>query len=145
MPDGSTFLGWFVSLALGSMQVEQLRAFHASELLQDSYHFLYIMTVEWSEVSDVHSLEDILLMAQYRLEGIVQPDDAVLAVIIENTLGVEPLRSLEANLVVGLVGVELEEILLHATHGTVDAHIIIVEDDEHIVWSTRYIVESFES
>ena len=63
MPDGSTFLGWFVSLALGGMQVEQLRAFHASELLQDSYHFLYIMTVEWSEVSDVHSLEDILLMA----------------------------------------------------------------------------------
>ena len=45
------------------MQVEQLRAFHASELLQDSYHFLNIMTVEWSEVSDVHSLEDILLMA----------------------------------------------------------------------------------
>ena len=136
MPDGSTLLGWFVSLALGGMQVEQLWAFHVSELIQDSYHFLYIMTVEWSEVSDVHSLEDILLMAQCRLEGIVQPDDAVLAVIIENTLGVEPLRSLEANLVVGLVGVELEEILLHATHGTVDAHIIIVEDDEHIVWST---------
>ena len=118
------------------MQVEQLRAFHVSELLQDSYHLLYIMTVEWSEVSDVHSLEDILLMAQYRLEGIVQTDDAVLAVVIENTLGVEPLRSLEANLVVGLVGVELEEILLHTTHGTVDAHIIVVEDDEHVVWST---------
>ena len=65
MPDGSTLLGWFVSLALGGMQVEQLRSFHVSELLQDSYHFLYIMTVEWSEVSDVHSLEDVLLLCSH--------------------------------------------------------------------------------
>ena len=28
------------------------------------------MLVEWSEVSDVHSFEDILLMAQCRLEGV---------------------------------------------------------------------------
>ena len=135
MPDGSTLLGWFVTLSLGGMQMQQLRTFHFLELLQQSYHLLDIMTVERTEVSDIHSLENVLLMAQCRFQRIVQADDALLAVVVEIALGVEPLRCLEAELVVGFVGVEVQEILLHASHGSVDAHIIVVQDDEHVVRS----------
>ena len=135
MPDGSTLLGWFVTLALGGMQVEQLRTFHFLELLQQSYYFLDVMTVERTEVSDVHSLKDVLLMAQCRFQCIVQADDALLAVVVEVALGVEPLRSLETKLVVSFIGVEVQKILLHASHGTVDTHIVVVEDDEHVVRS----------
>ena len=49
------------------------------------------MTVERSEISDVHSLEDVLLMAECRLQCIVEPYDALLAVFIEIALGMEPL------------------------------------------------------
>ena len=135
MPDGSTLLGRFVTLALGGMQVEQLRTFHFLELLQQSYHFLDVMTVERTEVSDIHSLEDVLLMAQCRFQRIVQADDALLAVVVEVAFGVEPLRSLETKLVVSFIGVEVQKILLHASHGTVDTHIVVVEDDEHVVRS----------
>ena len=115
--------------------MQQLRTFHFLELLQQSYHLLDIMPVERTEVSDIHSLENVLLMAQCRFQRIVQADDALLAVVVEIALGVEPLRCLETQLVVGFVGVEVQEILLHASHGTVDAHIIVVQDDEHVVRS----------
>ena len=93
------------------------------------------MTVERTEVSDIHSLEDVLLMAQCRFQRIVQADDALLAVVVEVAFGVEPLRSLETKLVVSFIGVEVQKILLHASHGSVDAHIVVVEDDEHVVRS----------
>ena len=36
------------------------------------------------------------------------------------------------------------QILLHATHASVDAHIVVVQDDEQVVWCTADIVKSLE-
>ena len=49
------------------------------------------MTVERSEVADIHTLEDVLLMTQCRLQCIVQAQDALLAVFVEIAFRVQPL------------------------------------------------------
>ena len=91
VPDGSTLLGWFVTLSLGGMQMQQLRTLHVLKLFEYSRHFLHVMTVERSEVADIHTLEDVLLMTQCRLQCIVQAQDALLAVFVEIAFGVQPL------------------------------------------------------
>ena len=91
MPDGGTLLGRFITLALGGMEMQELRSLHVLELHENPYYLLHVMTIERSEISDVHSLEDVLLMAECRLQCIVEPYDALLAVFIEIALGMEPL------------------------------------------------------
>ena len=145
VPYGGTLLGGLVALALGGVQVEQLGALHVLQLPQHPHDVLHVVAVERTEVADVHALEDVLLVAQCRLQGVVEPQDAFLAVVVEVALGVQPLRCLEAQLVVGLVGVEVEEVFLHSSYGAVDAHVVVVEHDEHVVGGTRHVVESLES
>ena len=87
-----TLLGRFVTLSLGGMQVQQLRTLHVLKLFEHSRHFLHVMTIERSEVADIHTLEDVLLMTQCRLQCIVQAQDALLAVFVEIAFGVQPLR-----------------------------------------------------
>ena len=91
MPDGGTLLSRFITLALCGMEMQELRSLHVLELHENPYYLLHVMTIERSEISDVHSLEDVLLMAECRLQCIVEPYDALLAVFIEIALGMEPL------------------------------------------------------
>ena len=67
MPNRGTFFGRFVSFSFRCMQVKQLWTFHISKLLQYTYYLLNIVSVKRAEVTDVHSLEDILLMTQCTL------------------------------------------------------------------------------
>ena len=119
-----TFLG---------VQVQQFRTFHVLQLSQDPHHLLDIMTVEGSEVTDVHTLEDVLLMTDRALHRIAQSDESLSTVILQHTLAMQPPRSLEADAVIRLVGIQVDEIFLHAAHRAVDRHIIVVQDDEQVV------------
>ena len=142
MPHGGGFLGGLVALALDGVQVEQLGALHVFQLAQQAHYLLHVVAVEGSEVAYVHALEHILLMADGRLDGVVEAYQTMAAVVAEHAAAVEPLRELVAQVVVGLVGVEVEQILLHAAHGVVDAHVVVVENDEHVVVARRHIVQS---
>ena len=119
-----TFLG---------MQVQQFRSFHVLQLSQDSHHLLDVMTVKRSEVADVHTFEDVLLMTDGALYRIAQSDESLSAVLLQHTLAMQPPRSLEADAVIRLVGIQVDEIFLHAAHGAVDRHVIVVQDDEQVV------------
>jgi hypothetical protein len=107
VPDGGRLLGRFVALALHRVQMQQLGALHVLELPEQAHHLLDVVPVEGSEVADVHTLEDVLLMADGTLDGVVEPDDALATVVVEVALGMQPLRGLEAYLVVSLVGIEV--------------------------------------
>src|SRR3712207_6325846 len=98
------------------------------------------MPVEGAEVTYVHDFEHVLLMAYGRLDGVVEAYDALPTGIVQVAAGKQPLRCLGPQTVVGGVGIEAKEILLHATHRTIDAHIVVVEDDEQVVWRRRNIV-----
>ena len=67
--------------------MEQFRAFHVLELLEYAHDVLHVVTIEGTEVAHVHALKDVLLMADSRLDGIVQPDDAFPAVVVEQSFG----------------------------------------------------------
>ena len=133
MPDGSRLLRRLVALAFHGVQVQQLRSFHILQLSEDTYQFLDIMSVEGSEIADIHSFEDILLVTDGRFHRIGQSDDAVLAVLSQQSFAVQPACRLETQPVVGLVRVEMQQVVLHTSHGTVDRHIVVIEDDEQVV------------
>ena len=145
MPNGGRLLGRLVTFAFDRVEMQQLRAPHILKLAHDPHHFLDVVSVKGSEVADVHAFKDILLMADSTLQGIVEPDDAFPPVVVEIALGMQPLRSFEAQTVVGFVGVEVEQIFLHAANSMVDAHIVVVENNEQVVGRRADVVESFKS
>ena len=48
--------------------MQQARAFHILNLLENAYKFDNVMAVERTEITDIHSLEHILLMGNRRLQ-----------------------------------------------------------------------------
>ena len=67
------------------MQMQEFRSAHIHQLAQDAYEVDDIVAVEGSEVSDIHSLEDILLMAYGTLERIIEADDSLPALVGEHS------------------------------------------------------------
>ena len=125
--------------------MQQLRTLHVLYLTENAHKLSDIIAVEGTEVPDVHSLENVLLMADGTLQGIVQPDDTFSALVRKHTLVVQPPASLEPQPVVSLVSVEVQQILLHTTHGMVDGHIIVIENDKQVVRVARNIVQTLVS
>ena len=66
------------------------------------------MAIERSEVADIHTLENVLLMRDGALQGIRQTDDTFSTVITQHTFTMHPSRSLEAQGIVGLVGAQVQ-------------------------------------
>ena len=124
--------------------MQQFGAFHVLQLSQDAHDFSHVVSIKRSEVPDVHAFEDVLLVADGRLDGVVEPQDTFLSVLTKVAAMMEPLRSLEPQLVVSGIRIEGQEIFFHATHCVVDAHVVVVEDDEKVVRSRRNVVQSLE-
>ena len=124
---------WGITVAFLRMQVEQLGTFHVFELLQDTHQFLHVVTIEGTEVTYVHALEDVLLLGNGTLQGIRQTNDAFLTTFGKKPLRCQPSRGLETYGIIGLVGTQSYQVFLHAAHGAVDRHIIVVQDDEQVI------------
>ena len=65
-----------------------------------------VMTIEGSEITDVHAVEDVLLVCDGTLDGVRQSLDTVLPVIIHHPFAIQPTGRLELDSVVCLVGVQ---------------------------------------
>ena len=145
MPYGSLAFGGFITFAFDGVEVEQFGAAHILQLFEYAHSLAHIVAVEGSEVAYVHSLKDILLMRESRLQGIVKTNNALATVVVEIAHGVQPLGSLVAQAVVSGIGVEIKKILLHTSNSTVDAHIVVVEHNKQVVGRRRHVVESLKS
>ena len=124
--------------------MEHLWAFPFPQLAQEADKFHYVVPVEWTEIADVHALEHVLLLTDGGFQRIGEPNQAVPTVVGQKTLATHPFGNTVAHVVVGLVGVEAQQVLLHAAHRAVDAHVVVVEDDEHVVGRRRDVVQSFK-
>ena len=100
--------------------MQQLRAFHVFQLRQYAHHVLYVMSVKGPEITNVHALKDILLVADSTLDCIVQTDNALASFFVQITFGVQPLRRLEAQFIIGSVRVKVQKVAFHAPNGTVN-------------------------
>ena len=144
MPNGGLFFRRFVAFSLRRVQMEQLRAAHILDLSQDAHQFHHVVTVKRAEIADVHALENVLLPSQSRFQRVVEADEALASLVAHHAARLEPLRRLEAQLVVGGVRVELQEVFFHAAHSLVDRHVVVVEDDEQVVVGRRHVVQALE-
>ena len=134
MPFGGRFFGGFKSFALYGVQMEQLGPLHVLDALQHFYQLDDIMSVPRTEIADIHAFENILLVADERFDGVIEADDAFFAVVVQPSPAVELLRYFKAHPVIPGTRVQLQQIMLHATDTPVDAHVIVVQNNEQIVW-----------
>ena len=88
VPYRSRLLGRLVSLALHGVQMQKLRSAHVLQLIEYAHQFHHVVAVERTEVAYVHALEDVLLMSECRLDGVVQANEPLAAVVVEITFRV---------------------------------------------------------
>ena len=145
VPYGDVLFRRCITMTFLRVQVQQLRTLHVLHLSENTYQLLHVMSIEWTEVANVHTLEDVLLVRDGTLKSIRQSDDTLTTVIAEHAFAVHPARSLESDGVIGLVGAQVQQILLHTTHRTVDRHVVIIQDNQQVVGRRRYIVQTLKS
>ena len=145
VPDGGLVLGGLIAVPFLRVQVQQFGAFHFFQLSEQPYNLHHVVSVSGSEIANVQSFEDVLLMAKCRFHGIAKSNQSLPAPFLEHSLLFQPACRTEAQAVVGFAGIEIQQVLLHATHRTVDRHIVVVEDDEQVVGRRRGVVQAFKS
>ena len=143
VPHGDILLGRCIAVAFLGVQVQQFGTLHALHLFQDAYQCFYVVAVERPEVADVHTLENVLLVRDGRFHGIGQTNQATAAVVLQQAHLVQPARSPESQGVISFVGRQRQQILLHASYGTVYRHVVVVQDNQDVVVRRRDVVQSF--
>ena len=73
------------------------------------------------------------LAADERLQRVVEADEALAPFVVEPSPVEQFLRCGKAQPVVEAAGVELMDVVVHSSHAPVDAHIVVVQDDEDVV------------
>ena len=144
VPDGHVLLRWGIAVTFLGVQVQQFRPLHVLDLFEDAHQFLHVMSVEGTEVTDVHTLEDVLLVRDGTLQSVRQTDETLAPFVAEHALAVHPARGLETQGVVGFIGAQIQQILFHTTHRAVYRHVVVVEDDQQVVGTRRRVVQTFE-
>ena len=144
MPDGRILLSRCIAITLRRMDVEQLRTLHFLDHLQDSHQLYHIVSLGRTEVTDVHSLEDILLTRQDRLQAVIETNQFPTTFLVQDAPAKQLLRQLISDVIISSVGGQLQEILPHATHTTVNRHIVIVQHNQHVVRRACRVVDALE-
>ena len=142
MEDNGVLLGSLESFPLDGVNMQQLGPLHILDLTQGGHQLYYVMAVAGSEIADVHTIEDVLLVGQQGLQRVVEPDNLLTAALVQDAPFEEMLRCPEPQIVIELAGVHLVQILLHAAHTMVNAHIIVIQDNQQVIIRTGNIVQS---
>ena len=127
--NGRVLLGRLEALAFDGMQMQQLGTFHVLYLPKGIHKLDDIVPVGRTEITDVESLEDVLLTHNQRLDGVIETQYLLPPAFAEETHPHKPVRKTETDFIVKAGGVQLVQIMLHATDAAVDAHIVIIQND----------------
>ena len=71
MPNCRVLLGGFVALALDGLDMQQFGTVHVLYVAQYAYQILDVVSVNGTEISDIHALEHVVLMGQFYLDVVV--------------------------------------------------------------------------
>ena len=91
------------------------------------------MSVDRSEIADVQTFENVLLVGGNRFQAVAQANQHLTAFFVQQANLLHRPRSLVAQLVVTGCGSQVQQIMLHASHAVVNRHIVVVEDDQQVV------------
>ena len=145
VPYRHILLGRCIAMSLLGVQVQQFGAGHILQLTQYAHQFLHVVSVKRSEVLYVHTVKNVLLVADGALHGVAQSYQPLLAVVGHHTVVFQPAHRSKLNGVIRLVGAQVQQILLHAAHTAVDTHVVIVQYDQQVVRAARNVVQSLKS
>ena len=142
MEDNGVLLGSLEAFTLDGMYVQQLRSLHVLNLTQGSHQLHYVVSVAGTEIADVHTIEDILLIGEQHLQGVVKADNLLTTTLVQDAPFEQVLRCPESEIVVELAGMQLVQVMFHTAHAVVDTHIVVVQDDEQVVVGAGYVVQT---
>ncbi len=140
MIDDRVLLSSLKAFALNGVDVQELGAVHVLYLPKRIYKFNDVVPVNRAEVADVQAFEDVLLVVEQRLNGVVEAQYLLSSVFAEQSQSYKLLRKAVTHFVVDVGSVELVQVLFHAAYTAVYAHIVVVEDDEQVVRCAADIV-----
>ena len=145
MPFPRLTFGRVKAFSLDCAQVQQARALHVADVAQHPHYFYDIVAVERPEIADIKSFEYVLLPHEQRLETVVEAQYGAALPVAHEPEPTQYAVHAVAQAVVCLGGGEVGEVGVERTHVAVDAHVVVVEHDEQIVWRDRSIIDAFES
>ena len=144
VPDGGFLLGGFIAFSLDGVDVEEFGTFHVLYLSQHPDEIFDVVSVGGSEVADVQPLKDVLLVGQEGFQRVIEAKDGVAALRRQPPDFLEEVGKGKAQAIVAIRSVKMQQIFLHAADRSVDAHVVVVEDDEEVVGRVGSVVESLE-
>ena len=103
VPGCNVLFGRRITMTLLGVQVQQLRSGHILQLTQYAHQFLHVMTVKRTKVLYVHTVKNVLLMADGALHGVRQSYQALLAVVVQQSVAVKPACRFKLYAVIRLV------------------------------------------
>ena len=143
MPDGGILFRCGETFSFDGVYVQHLWSGHSLDTLQGMHQRDYVVSVQRPEVTDVHSLEHILLIGQKGLQRVVETQNLAFAFLVEPSKLQQFLGHAVSQRVVPTARMELMQIIGHASHTAVNAHIVVVEYDKKIIGHSAGIVETF--
>ncbi len=144
MPGSWVFFGRLITLALHSVEVNELGTCHILDIPEGLNKLFHIVTVEGAKVTYVESLEYILLTSEQRLHGVVETQHHALAAIANDVMLAHELIGLVAEIVVALRCGELGHVFTQRTHWSVNRHVVVVEHYEQVVLVNRRIIDALK-
>ena len=108
MPQGCCFFSWFKALSFTGMYVQQLRPFHILYFLQDLCQGSDIVSVHRTEITDIQSLKDILLLHQHGLQAVVETYQALTPFIVQDSPAIKFSRQGISQTVISLGGMQIQ-------------------------------------
>ena len=126
------------------MQVEDSGTLHVLYLLEHLHDLVDIIAVEGAEITYIKAFEYILLIAYQGLERVVESQDSPLTLISDIALVAEEIIESLAQTVIAERCGELGEVFMERSDVVVDAHLVVIQDDEQVVGMVGGIVETLE-
>ena len=145
MPDCGILFGWCITISLGRVDIEELRSFHLLDDLQDAHQFHHVVSIGRTEITDIHTLKDILLTCQDGLQTVTETNQSPSTLLRQDTPAKQFLRNLVSDVVISGVGGQLQEVFSHTTHTSVNRHIVVVQHNQHVVGGACRVVDTLES
>ena len=85
MPQSSCIFGRFKTFSFTSMYVQQFRTLHVLYFFQNLCQGSDIVSVHRTEITDIQSLKDVLLLHQHGLQAVVETYQALTPFIVQDS------------------------------------------------------------
>ena len=104
VPSDGVFLGRLVTFAFHRVKMEQFRTLKIFQLTQHTDDFNHIVPVSRTEITDIHTLEHVLLTCQNRLQTVIEADNRLPTLLIEHTPVEQLLRGTITQIIISGIG-----------------------------------------